>query len=113
MNLNLQLHIMNDKLNMVCVLILNNINEHLIAVQLAFAQIFRLKGYAQYELQGNIMNVSTNLDMVQHVSAQMPYHDSSIAIFKKKVEYNFLIYVGLCLPKHSNESFTTSLWNSI
>jgi len=43
---------MNDKLNMVCVLILNNINEHLIAIQLAFAQIFQLKGYAQYELQG-------------------------------------------------------------
>lgn len=56
----------------------------MIVAQLAFAQIFQLKGYAQYELQGNIMNVPTNIDMVQRVLAQLSYHGFSIAIKKKK-----------------------------
>jgi len=92
LNLNLWEHIMNDKLNMICVLILNNINQHLIVVQLAFIQIFQLKGCAQYESQGNIMNVPTNLDLVQHILAQMPYHDSSIAI-KQKQMWNINLYI--------------------
>lgn len=80
---------------MVCVLILNNINQHLIVVQLAFTQIFQLKGCGQYESQGNIMNVPTNLDLVQHILAQMPYHDSSIAIKKKtKVETKNGVFIS-------------------
>jgi hypothetical protein len=50
-----------------------------------FAQVFQLKGYGQYGMHGNIDNVPTNLDLVLTILPQLPYDDSSIAIFLKKI----------------------------
>jgi hypothetical protein len=41
--------------------------EHLIAPCLAVAQIFQLKGYGEYKMHGSIVNVPTNLNLVQIV----------------------------------------------
>jgi hypothetical protein len=56
----------------------------LITPHLAFAQIFQLKGYGQYGMHGNIVIVSTNLDLVQTILLRLLYDDRSIVIFLKK-----------------------------
>jgi len=56
----------------------------LIAPRLAFTQIFQLKGYRQYGMHGSVVNISTNLDLVQTILLRLSYDDSSIAIFLKK-----------------------------
>jgi hypothetical protein len=58
-------HITNNQSNLKFVPIFNKIEEHLIAPHVAFAQIFQLKGYGQYELHGSIVNLPKNLDLVQ------------------------------------------------
>ncbi len=54
-------------------LMLNKIEECLIAPCLRFAQIFQLQGYGQYELHGSIVNVPTNLNVIQTILPRMPY----------------------------------------
>jgi len=61
--------------------ILNQIEEHIIIPHLAFAWIFQLKGYGQYEMHGNIVNVPTNLDLIQTILPWLLYYDSSIVVF--------------------------------
>ncbi len=46
---NLQNHIIQNKSNMIFVLMLNNIEEYLIAPCHAFVQFFQLQGYGQYK----------------------------------------------------------------
>jgi hypothetical protein len=60
-------HITNNQLNFKFVLILNKIEGCLIAPCLAFTQIFKLKGCGQYGMHGSIVNIPTNLDLVQTI----------------------------------------------
>jgi len=46
-------------------------------------------------MHGNIVNVPTNLNLIQNVLPWMPYDDSSIFFNKKKLDYKS-IYVKLC-----------------
>jgi hypothetical protein len=47
-------------------------------------------------MQGGIVNVLTNLDLVQIILLQSPYDNKSIPIFlKRKLEYKS-IYMRLC-----------------
>ncbi len=55
----------------------------MIAPHLAFTQIFRLKGYGQYGMHGSIVNVPTNLNLVQTILPWMSYDDISIVVFLK------------------------------
>jgi len=56
---------------------------------------FQLQKYGQYGMHGSIIDVPTNLRLIQNVMPQMPYDDSSISIFSKgKLEYKFIyIYI--------------------
>ncbi len=83
LNMILHEHITNNQLNFKFVLILHKFEEHLIALHLAFAQIFQLKGYGQYGMHGSIVNVPTNLDLVQIILPRSPYDDGSILVFLK------------------------------
>jgi hypothetical protein len=56
---------------------LNKVEKHLIAPQLAFAQFFQLHGYGQYGIHGSIVNVPKNLNLIQNILSQMSYDDSS------------------------------------
>ncbi len=71
----------------------------MITPPLAFAQIFQLKGYGKYEMHGSIVNVLTNLNLVQTILFQLPCDDCSIAILlKAKSQYKsiyMLAYVHL------------------
>jgi hypothetical protein len=58
--------------------------EHLSAPHLALAQIFQLQGCGQYGLRGSIVNVPTNLNIIQIVLPWMSYEDYSISIFLKR-----------------------------
>jgi hypothetical protein len=64
-NIDLHGHIINDKSYMKFVSMLNKIKESFIVSHLAFTQIFQLKGYGQYDMHGNVVNASTNLNFVQ------------------------------------------------
>jgi hypothetical protein len=63
---------------------LNNIEECLITPCLAFAHIFQLEGYGQYKIHGNVVNVPTNLNLIQNVLLHMPHDDLSIVILLKR-----------------------------
>jgi hypothetical protein len=58
-------YIVNNKANMEFVLMLNKIEKHLIAPHLAFAQKFQLWVYGQYGMNGSIVNVPTNLNLIR------------------------------------------------
>jgi len=97
LNMTLHEHIINNQSNFKFVPILSKIEEHLIVPHLAFAQIFQLKGYGQYGMHENILDVLTNLDLVQSILPQLLYDDSSIAVFfEKKIIIQIHIYVKLC-----------------
>jgi hypothetical protein len=57
-------HIMDNKLNMKFLSMLNKIEKCLIAPHLSFTQIFQLQKCGQYEFHGNIVNVPTNLNII-------------------------------------------------
>jgi len=67
LNLILQDYIITNKLDMEFLLMLNKIEECLIAPCLVFAQIFQLHGHGQYGMHGSIVNVPTNLNLRQTV----------------------------------------------
>jgi hypothetical protein len=67
LNMNLREHITNSQSNFKFVPILNKIEECLIAPLFAFIQIFQLKGYGQYGMHGNIVNISTKFNLVQTI----------------------------------------------
>jgi hypothetical protein len=67
LNMTLCEHITNNQLNLKIFKILNKIEERLIAPRLTFTKIFQLKGYGQYGMHGSIVNVPTNLDLVQTI----------------------------------------------
>ncbi len=72
----------------------------MIASCFAFAQIFQLKGYRQYEMHGNIVNLPTNLDLIQIILPRLPYDDSSILVFlKRKLEYKSICTTCYVCPK--------------
>jgi hypothetical protein len=64
-------------------LTLHVFKEKMIVPCFAFAQNFQLKGYGQYGLHGIIVNVPTNLDIVQFVLPIMLHNHSTIVVFKK------------------------------
>jgi hypothetical protein len=57
------------------------------------------KGYGQYGMHENIVNVLTNLDLVQSILPQLLYDDSSIAVFLKgKLLYKSIYMLGYVHP---------------
>ncbi len=71
----------------------------MIAPCLAFTQIFQLKGYGQHGTHGTIVNVPTNLDLVQIILFRLLYDDISIEVFlKRKLEHKSIYMSGyVCL----------------
>jgi hypothetical protein len=91
-------YIVNNKPNMEFALMLNKIQEHLIAPHLICAQNFQLWRYGQYGMHGSIVNVPTNLNLIQNILPWMPYDDYSIFYFKKEnININHIyIYIYIC-----------------
>jgi hypothetical protein len=81
LNLSLHEHILSNKPNMEFVFKLNKIEERLIAPCFVFAPCFVIPSlYGQYGMHGSIINVPTNLILLQNVLPQMPYDDYSILV---------------------------------
>jgi len=66
----LKKHIFNEN-KIPCIKILNKPKEHLVALQMAFTQIFQLNGWGQYRNQGNVINFPTNLHKIQTILPQL------------------------------------------
>ncbi len=86
--------------------IFNKIDECFIAPHLAFAHIFQLWRCGQYGMHGSIMNVPSNLKLIQNVLPWMPYDDSSISNFSKgKLEYKFIYISSYVCPNMVMKTF--------
>jgi hypothetical protein len=86
------------------------IEKRLISACLTFAQMFQLQRHGQYGLHGSIVNVLTNLNIIQTILPCMPYEDHIIFVFFKKIiEYKSIYMFWLCLTKHSNKNITINL----
>jgi hypothetical protein len=64
---------------------LNKIEYYLITPHLIFTQIFQLQGYEQYGLHGSIVNVPTNVNVIQTILRGMLYEDYLIFVFLEKI----------------------------
>jgi hypothetical protein len=77
-------------------LMLNKVKEHLTTPHLTFTQIFQLQRYGQYGLHGSIVNVPTNLIIIQTILLQMPHENYSISVFLKYIYIQIYLYGKLC-----------------
>ncbi len=69
------------------VMILNTLEERLIAPQMTFAQIYQLNGWGQYGIQGSIVNVPTNVDKMQIILPWPTTCESTIVVcIKRKIK---------------------------
>jgi hypothetical protein len=94
----LQEHILNNTKNMNTISSLNKIEEPPVAPHLAFAQIYQIKGYGQYGMHGSIVNVPTNLDLIQIILLHLPHDSSIVAVhLKRKLEYKSIYMSDLIL----------------
>jgi hypothetical protein len=96
------------------VLTLNKIEECLIAPRVAL-HAFQLQSYGQYGMHGSIVNVPTNLNIMQNILPRMPYDDSLIVIFfKGKLKYKSIYmssYIHLnIVMKILQEHYQTPLY---
>jgi hypothetical protein len=51
--------------------------------QLSFGQMYKLHGYGQYEMKGNLINVWTNINQTQLILLYLPYNEVTIGVFLK------------------------------
>jgi len=59
-------------------------------------QIFQLQGYGQYGFHGSIVNVPTNLNIIQIVLPWMPHEVDSILFFLKENQ-NINLYMCMVM----------------
>jgi hypothetical protein len=57
-------HIYNEN-TIPSIMILNKLEEYLVAPRMTFAQIYQLNGWGQYGIRGSIVNVLANVDKMQ------------------------------------------------
>jgi hypothetical protein len=57
-------------------------------VSLVFVQIWKLQGYGQYNIKGNIINVPTNIYFTQSILLHLPQDETTIGLsLKRQMEY--------------------------
>jgi hypothetical protein len=72
---------------------LNELKERSISPHLAFAQIWQLQGYGQYNIKGSIINVSINVNFTQSILLHLRHDEIIIgSSLKVHIEYK-LSYV--------------------
>ena len=84
------------------VLTLTHLEERLISPRLAFAQIRQL-GYkkSQIGLTGSVINVPSNLDIIQSALPRSVFDTMTITVMiKRKMEYKHAFLSGNVRPKH-------------
>jgi len=63
---------------------LTHLEEQLIYSWLAFAQIYKLHGYGQYKMKGNIINVLSNINQTQLLLPRLSCDEVIIGVFLKR-----------------------------
>ncbi len=70
---------------------LNELEERSVSPRLAFAQIWQLQGYGKYNIEGNIINVPSNINSTQSILPHLPHDEATIGLsFKRRMEYKSL-----------------------
>jgi hypothetical protein len=57
---------------------LNELEDRLISLHLAFGQIWQLQGYGQYSIKRNIINVLANVNFTQSILLCLPHDKATI-----------------------------------
>ncbi len=63
---------------------LNELEEQLLSPRLTFAQIWQLQGYGQYNINGSIKNVPSNINPTQSILPRLPHDEATIGLSLKK-----------------------------
>jgi len=63
---------------------LTQLKKRFISPRLYFAQIYKLQGYGQYKIHGNVINVPTNVDQTQSILPHLPHDGATIGVFLKR-----------------------------
>jgi hypothetical protein len=63
---------------------LNGLEEQLISLRLAFAQIWQLQGCGQYNIKGSSINVPSNIDSTQSILPHIFHDETTIGLSLKK-----------------------------
>jgi hypothetical protein len=45
--------------------------------------MYKLHGYVQYKMKGNLINASTNINQTKFMLLHLPYNEVTIGVFKK------------------------------
>jgi hypothetical protein len=62
---------------------LTQLEKCLISPYFAFAQIYKLQGYMQYNMHGSVMNVPTNVDQIKSILPRSSNDGATIGVFLK------------------------------
>jgi hypothetical protein len=63
---------------------LTQLEEHFISTCFNFAQIYKLQGYGQYNMHGNVINVFINVSQTQSILSCLPPDNATIGVFLKQ-----------------------------
>ncbi len=67
---------------------LNELEKQLVSPHLAFAQIWQLQGYGQYNIKGSIINVPSNINFTQSILPCFLHDEATIGLsLKRQMEY--------------------------
>jgi hypothetical protein len=78
---------------------LYELEEWLVSLCLAFAQIWQLQGYGQYNIKGSIINVPSNINSTQSILPHLPHDEATIVLsLKKWMEYKSPYLTGNVHP---------------
>jgi hypothetical protein len=67
---------------------LTQLEKRFISPCFAFAQIYKLQGYGQYNMHGSVINVPENVDQIQSILPHLSHDGAIIRVFLKRcLEY--------------------------
>jgi len=62
---------------------LTQLKKRFISPCFAFAQIYKLQGYGQYNMHGSVINVPENVDQIQSILPHLSHDGATIRVFLK------------------------------
>jgi hypothetical protein len=62
---------------------LTHLEKHLVLSHFAFVLIYKIYGYGQYKMHGNVINVLANVNQTQSILSYIPYDKATIGMFLK------------------------------
>ncbi len=85
---------------------LTQLEKRFISPRLIFAQIYKLQGYGQYKIHGNVINVPTNVDQTQSILPHLPHDGATIGVLQDLIETPSYKYLNVNIHHQWASLFT-------